>query len=457
MNLEFISKKNSIESGSGQYILYWMQNSFRVENNGALNYAISLANENHLPLIVFTVLNSETLRYDRHGKFLLEGMAEVEEKLSEFKIKYVVWNTDPIEGISSMSKTAFAVVADRGYLKESRNLIERAESVLPCSLRVVESNVVIPVESASLKEEYTAGTFRKKVSGRLSNYLKLYKKILPVKSSLDLNIAGISLSNRQGIADSLEKTPALKMNIRGGYSEAKKLLNSFIKNKLKDYDEKRSDPGLDYFSGLSPYLRYGNISPAEVAVKAMDSGIDHIAQFLDELIIRRELSINFVYYNSNYDSLKSLPDWAKKTLINHENYPRDYIYSKSEFENHKTHDRFWNAAQYELVQHGRIHNYMRMYWGKKIIEWTDSPDDAIRIMIYLNNKYALDGNDPNSYAGILWCFGKHDRAWGERPVFGKVRYMNDRGLTRKFKMDRYFRRIGFKGEDKQLTLGEAND
>ncbi len=439
----FVWKLSDHPERNGQYIIYWMQNSFRAENNKALNFSIEKANISSLPLIVFSTFNCRTINYDRHAVFLLESMRDVFRKLSAMGIKYVIWDIDPLTGIMNMSENASMVIADMGYLNEFKALIKNSSLKMNLPFYGVESNITVPVKSVSPKEEYSAATFRKKILQKIDPSMDYEKKIFPKIRSIDMNIKTVDINAAGPLLQHCNSTPELARKTAGGYDNALKLLRNFIDTKLENYDEMRNDPGPDFGSSLSPYLRYGNISPVEVSKKVKESGVKNISHFLDELIIRRELSINFVYYNNEYDKLSSLPKWARETLASHESYPREYLYTKSEFENYRTHDIYWNAAQFELINFGKIHNYMRMYWGKKIIEWTDSPDDAIDIMIYLNNKYALDGNDPNSYAGIQWCFGKHDRPWAERPIFGKVRYMNDRGLVRKFNMNTYFTRIGF--------------
>jgi deoxyribodipyrimidine photo-lyase len=193
---------------------------------------------------------------------------------------------------------------------------------------------------------------------------------------------------------------------------------------------------------MSPYLHFGQISPLEIALEVSNTNSPGSESYLEELIVRRELSMNFVFYNDNYDNIECLPNWAKETLELHAMDPRDYNYSFRELEKAATHDPFWNAAQYEMTKFGKMHGYMRMYWGKKILEWTDSPEEAYNICVTLNDKYELDGRDPNGYTGVAWCFGKHDRAWKEREIFGKVRYMNDKGLRRKFDIEEYVQRIG---------------
>jgi len=231
---------------------------------------------------------------------------------------------------------------------------------------------------------------------------------------------------------------------RGGSSEASKRLEIFVEDKLSGYADFRNDPSVDYQSMLSPYLHFGQISPIQIALKVLGAQAPASAKeaYLEELIVRRELAVNYVNYNSNYDCFEGLPEWAKRTLLSHKSDPREYLYSLNELENFETHDPYWNAAQNEMRITGKIHGYMRMYWGKKIIEWSENPELAFNTALYLNNKYELDGRDPNSFAGVAWCFGKHDRPWKERPVFGSVRYMNENGLRRKFDADKYVAKIG---------------
>jgi len=231
---------------------------------------------------------------------------------------------------------------------------------------------------------------------------------------------------------------------RGGASEARRLLRAFVARKLRRYADERSDPGTDLLSHLSPYLHFGQVSPLEVALEvARAAGAPRAAKdaFREELIVRRELSMNFCAMNDAYDSYDCLPAWARRTLAKHARDRRPYRYTPGQLERALTHDEHWNSAQREMVATGSMHSYMRMYWGKKIIEWMDDPRESFRVALHLNNKYAMDGRDPNSFAGVAWCFGKHDRPWGERPVFGQVRWMSADGLERKFDMDAYARRV----------------
>ena len=232
---------------------------------------------------------------------------------------------------------------------------------------------------------------------------------------------------------------------KGGTSRALVRLERFCNDSLEAYHSRRNDPAMDLQSNLSPYLHFGQISPraAALAVQAAP-GVPPQAKeaFLEELIVRRELAFNFVYFEADrYDTYRCLPEWAARTLSEHRGDKRPYLYTRKQLEHAHTHDPYWNAAMQEMRLTGKTHGYMRMYWGKKIIEWSKTPEHAYRTILYLNNRYFLDGRDANSYAGVAWCFGKHDRPWGERSVFGKVRYMTDSGLRRKFDMEGYLRRI----------------
>ncbi len=251
------------------------------------------------------------------------------------------------------------------------------------------------------------------------------------------------ISNTEKVLKELKIDCSVKISpfFSGGTNEAKKRLKHFINDKLDEYDSKRNDPIEDCQSNLSPYLHFGQISPLYIAMEILKTESRGKDSFLEELIIRRELSHNFVHYNPKYDCYEALPHWALRTLNFHAKDKREYVYALDQFETAQTHDPYWNAAQMEMVITGKMHNYMRMYWGKKILEWSENPKEAFKIALYLNNKYELDGRDPNGFAGVAWCLGKHDRAWNERPIFGKIRYMNAAGLERKFNPSAYVKKI----------------
>ena len=443
-------------SKSGTYILYWMQASARVEQNHALEYAVHLSNQRKLPLLVFFVITPEfpdaTLR---HYWFMIQGLQDVTHALEKRKIPFHLYRGNPPEVATELAAEADALVLDRGYLRIQREWPAQVRREVGCDLYQVESNVVVPVEVASEKEEYTAATLRPKINRHLHRFLKPIDPLPLTIDSSDLPGDLPSLDGKDGAGIvSLEalRTPEAVLKefpriaaepgpvswIHGGSEAARVMLKRFCEERLDNYEESRNDPAQDGQSNLSPYLHFGQISPIAVALEAQKSGGNGVGAFLEELIIRRELSMNFCRYNDAYDSYDALPEWARKSMSEHLSDKRPYTYDLATLEKGETDDPYWNAAQLEMVKSGNMHGYMRMYWGKKLLEWSGSPRDAFGTALYLNNKYELDGRDPNGFAGVAWCFGKHDRGWPERKVFGKVRYMNANGLRRKFKqIDQY--------------------
>ncbi|WP_422485824.1 deoxyribodipyrimidine photo-lyase [Gudongella sp. DL1XJH-153] len=428
------------------FIIYWMQSSQRVEYNHALQYAIRKANELEKPLLVyFGVTDSFPEANERHYRFMLEGLKEVRDDLRERNIGMLIEKVSPEKGALKISSNAALMVTDKGYLRIERTWRDYLASNAACPVVQVESNVMVPVETLSNKEEYSAATLRRKMNRLIDEFTATLTDDSIFISSLDIDLNLIEFD-----IDDLEKALG-EMDIdrsvkpveayMGGTRHANSHLEDFIEDKLHKYSQLKNEPGLDYSSNLSPYLHFGQISPLYIYRRFLHVDHENKEDFLEELIVRRELAINFVYYNDNYDTLDSLHIWAKTTLNEHMDDKREYIYSLQEFENAKTHDVYWNAAQKEMILTGKMHGYMRMYWGKKILQWSKTPDEAFKTALFLNNKYNLDGRDPNGFAGVAWCFGKHDRGWKERDVFGKVRYMNAKGLERKFDMNRYLEKV----------------
>jgi deoxyribodipyrimidine photo-lyase len=435
-----LNKKHPLK---GDYILYWMQASQRAEYNHALEFAIEQANQKKLPLIVYFGLTGKFPEAnERHYFFMLEGLKEVQQSLNSRGIGSVIERSSPEIGAVKFAKKASLVVCDRGYLKVQKHWRQYLAENIDCPLLQVESDVVVPVETASNKEEYSAATLRRKLLRILYEYLvPLQDETLKIDSSqLEFESIDISEINKAVSALNIDHTIKPVTSFHGGTREAKKRLEEFISKKLHRYDNLRNDPNEDGLSNLSPYLHFGQISPLYVALQLSRSSGPGTEAFLEELIVRRELSMNFVRYNQKYDSFTGLPEWAKRTMKEHERDPREYIYSLEELEQAQTHDQYWNAAQREMVVTGKMHGYMRMYWGKKILEWTANPEQAFSIALYLNNKYEIDGRDANGFTGVAWCLGKHDRPWGSRPIFGNVRYMNAAGLKRKFDAEKYARK-----------------
>ncbi|MFW6111546.1 MAG: deoxyribodipyrimidine photo-lyase [Candidatus Bipolaricaulota bacterium] len=441
---ERIKKLNGESEVKGEYILYWMQASQRAESNQALQLAISRANEQGLPVVIYFGLTDDFPEGNlRHYTFMIEGLRETKETLADRGMELLIGQGEPPEGVIKLAAEASLVVVDRGYLRIQRRWRREVAARIEVPLIQVEGDVVVPVEVTSEKEEYAARTIRPKINDKLEKFSKPSSDTVPDISSTDYDFSfeEIELDTILKELD-IDRTVKPVQFYTGGTTEAKRLLDEFITDKLDNYEEMSKDPTKDFLSHMSPYLHFGQISPIYVASRIMDTESPGVDEYLEQLVVRRELSMNFVYYNQSYDEFSSvLPDWAMETLMDHRNDSREYIYSRDEFESAETHDPYWNAAQKEMNLTGKTHGYMRMYWGKKILEWTPDPETGYEISLYLNNKYELDGRDPNGFTGVAWCYGKHDRAWKEREIFGKVRYMNASGLERKFDAEEYVEKI----------------
>lgn len=440
---ERIKRLNGMPECSGDYILYWMQASQRVLDNHALEYAIRMADTRNRPVAVYFGLTPSYPEANaRHFRFMAEGLAETAEELSRRRIRLVIRIEEPQKGVVKLAERAVCLVMDRGYLRHQRAWRAYAARRVPCPAFQVESDVLVPVEAVSDKENYSAGTLRPRHHRRWIPFLQPLEARAPRNSSLSMDLEGESAASADQIMSLLSVDQSVHASpfFRGGTSLALKKLDKFIHEKLDRYDRERNDPVMEGQSGLSPYLHFGQISPLTIALKVWDHPARGRDAFLDELIVRRELGINFVHYQPAYDSVNCLPDWARKTLEEHRTDPRP-IYSFKQFDEAETGDPYWNAAQKQMRLTGKMHGYMRMYWGKKILEWSPDTEKAYQWALMMNNKYELDGRDPNGYAGVAWCFGKHDRAWPARPVFGKVRSMNAGGLRRKFRADQYVGKV----------------
>lgn len=425
-------------------VLYWMQASQRARNNHALEHAVKKSNELGKPLLVFFGLTDSFPEANRrHYHFMLEGLKETGKELRERNIDFVTKKCHPPDGVKEIAEHACRAITDAGYIDVEKKWRKETAKKISCPLTQVETDVVVPVEQASEKQEYAARTIRPKIKEKMDEFLELPDKTELEKTSVDKEFDSLDLDSIEEILDELnvdDSVPEVK-EYRGGRSNAVKRLDKFIENKIEKYPDWSNDPTKNGLSGLSPYLHFGQISPVHVAKRVKQEGGEGSEEFLEELVIRRELAINFVHYSDDYKSLNCVPDWAKKTLKKHADDERKHVYTKKQFENAETHDPYWNAAQKQMKKTGKMHGYMRMYWGKKILEWSKSPEKGFRIAIELNNKYELDGRDPNSFAGVAWCFGKHDQGWKERPVYGKVRYMSSNGLERKFDAEEYVKKV----------------
>lgn len=424
----------------GKYILYWMQGAFRTDYNHSLEFAIYLSNQKRIPLLVLIILD---LTYPeanyRSFKFFCQGLKEIIQNLTSRKIG-VHLRLGKFEEIVPSYREAEVLIVDRAYLPSLRKKRKTIYQKLKSSIYEVDTNLVVPVHLASPKMERGAFSFRPKINKLVSKFLNDFREFSYKEANLGL-MKDFEIEDYEKILK--QRVVFLKpVDIEGGRQGAISVLKKFIKEKFWQYKKMRNDPTKEIESNLSAYLHFGHISPIEI-IKSLPKDSENFEAFFEQLVVRRELAHNFTFYAKTLKKFDIyLPAWAKNSLIKHLKDKREYLYSLSDFEKANTHDPYWNSAQKQLIATGKIHNYMRMYWGKKIIEWSKDFDTAYKVMVHLNNKYALDGRDPNSYAGILWCFGLHDRPFFEREIFGKVRYMSESGLKRKFEIEKYVTKWG---------------
>ena len=430
------------------YVLYWMQQSQRAAHNHALEYAVQQANQqDRMLLVAFGLTDDYPEANLRHYTFLLEGLKETQETLASRGIKLVARRGHPPEVALRLGRRASMIVCDRGYLRHQRAWREQVAQESNCRVVQVESDVIVPIEVVSDKAEYAARTIRPKIHRHLDTYLVGLRRVKVKHHSLGMKIQGIDPDNISNLLQKLDLDRSVRPVselFKGGTSQAEKRFGEFIRHRLKHYDQNSNQPQTDDVSHMSPYLHFGQISPLyltlhiERAPNTLKAAKD---AYLEELVVRRELAMNFVFYTSNYDAYGCIPAWAQKTLTDHKHDQREYLYSRRQLENADTHDPYWNASMLEMKHTGFMHNYMRMYWGKKILEWSSTPQNAFRTTLAINNKYFLDGRDPNSYTGVAWIYGVHDRAWSERPIFGKTRYMAASGLERKCDIGAYVKKV----------------
>lgn len=421
------------------FVMYWMQSAQRVEENPALEFAIQRANSLALPLVVCFVLTPDYPEANlRHYTFMIEGLFETLEELKKIGAQPLLRLGHPPREAAKLAKNAAEVVLDMGYLRHLRQWYLEFQSTVDAVIWQVEGEAVVPVELASTKAEYAARTIRPRIKKHLPEFL--YRLHASKVQNIDRVIASddsyLTSDVREFLRDlSIDQSvKPVGEHFRGGESSAKQLYKKFLDNWLSSYDIQRNQPQTDYTSTMSPYLHYGMISPVYLACEMLsrfESNDPNVESYLEELIIRRGLSQNFCLFDKSYDSFGCLPGWAQKTLGEHAQDNRPDLLAPKQLEAAESHDPYWNACQVEMVETGYMHNYMRMYWGKKILEWSATPQQAYETTLYLNNKYFLDGRDPVSFASVAWIYGVHDRAWQEREIYGKVRTMTAGGLERK--------------------------
>jgi deoxyribodipyrimidine photo-lyase len=469
---------NAAEANSaGCYVLYWMVANRRASWNYSLDRAIDWAEELGKPLLVFEALRPDyQWNCDRFHRFIVDGMQDNAEAFGDSPIHYYAYlqpDADAGRGaLNALASQACVVVSDDFPCFFLPRMFAAAQKQIPSRFELVDSNGIYPMRNtqrvfsravdfrrhlqktirpnlseAPAKDPWAKRTLR---PFRPADLPEGFAKRWPaVKDFAKINLANLPIDHAVKPVE----------QFTGGTGAARQRLGNFLKARLSAYDEARNEPAVAGTSELSPYLHFGHVSSHEVfarlmkaagwseenlAVKATGSNSGWwgapptVEAYLDQLITWRELGYNSCALTDNYDQFESLPNWAQKTLADHAKDKRPYLYSLEQFESAKTHDRLWNAAQRQLVYEGRIQNYLRMLWGKKVLEWTRTPQEALEILIELNNKYALDGRNPNSYSGIFWVLGRYDRAWGpERPIFGKIRFMSSDNTARKIDVRSY--------------------
>ncbi len=434
-----ILKQGSIGRGP---VIYWMSRDQRVNDNWAFLFARGLAMDQKVSLgVVFCLAPSFLNATQRQYGFMLKGLREVENRLAELNIPFFLLIGPPGQQLSTFltKHETGSLVTDFDPLRIKRKWKQEVAALVNSTIYEVDARNIVPCWEASSKKEYAAYTLRPKIHRLLPEYMEEFPLVQrhPFTWSKKVRRSNWDQAERSLRID--RSVPEIDWLLPGEKAAAA-TLEHFLTTKLKRYGSRRNDPTINAVSHLSPYLHFGQISAQRVAleVQKKKSNKESRDAFMEELTVRRELSDNFCFYNPDYDRFAGFPEWAQKTLNEHRGDRREYIYSLEHFEGGKTHDELWNAAQLEMVNTGKMHGYMRMYWAKKILEWTPSPEDALEIATLLNDKYELDGRDTNGYVGIAWSIGGvHDRAWQERPIFGKIRYMSYGGCKAKFKVKTY--------------------
>ncbi len=431
----------------GRAVVYWMQRAQRADDNPALDIAIAAANELRLPMVVLFVLDPHFPGANlRHFQFMLEGLVELPDALSARGAGFVLRVGQPPTEVARfcVDVRAALLVGDENPLREPERWRRELADALPIPFRTVDADVVVPTTLLG-KEQWSAGTMRPRVVRHLDLCLRPSarpKARIPWRAPRGLAqvTPHVRLLDELPIDRAVPPAPGWRGGRRAGVGR----LGQFVRKRLAGYSASRNRPEEDGTSGLSPYLHFGQLGPREVALaaRAADAPLEDRQAFIEELVIRRELAVNFVRYNAAYDRVESAARWARETLDRHRVDPREWVYTERQLEQAETHDPLWNAAQRQMAASGWMHGYVRMYWAKKILEWSESPEAAMAAAIALNDRYQLDGRDPNGYAGIAWAVaGKHDRAWGpERPVYGTVRYMSLASTSRKFDSRTYIAR-----------------
>jgi deoxyribodipyrimidine photo-lyase len=473
---------------SGRYVLYWMTAARRTRYNNSLQRAVDWSVRLNKPLVVIEALSIDyPWASVRHHQFIIDGMADQHQSFLESGAAYYGYVERESRGgrglVLELSQDACVVVTDDFPCFFLPKIVSYVAQQVTCHMESVDANGVLPMNAAG-KSFTSAYQFRRYMQRHVVEALSMPGEVAPLSrlAHRGLSVSHIERLKSAGVkseilkrwqptpfgggpADAVElagarlNTSVAALSVVGGARAGAQLADVFINRRLNRYTERRNRPEETGTSGLSPYLHFGHVASIEVVIEMLDrhgfepksaqrnfkgqrAGFwllpEPVEAFLDQIITWRELGYGFCNYTANYDAYETLPGWALKTMEEHRQDPRPYVYDHEAFDMAQTHDPLWNAAQNQLRRDGRIHNYLRMLWGKKILHWSESPEHALRTMIELNNRYALDGRNPNSYSGIFWTLGRFDRAWGpERPVFGKVRYMTSQSTARKFSVGNY--------------------
>jgi deoxyribodipyrimidine photo-lyase len=430
----------------GRCVVYWMQRAQRAVDNPALDVAVRLGNELRLPVVTFFGLNPFIERANaRHYRFLVDGLPDIAAGLRRRRVGFVL-RRYPHHRLLPFADDVRAaiVVGDENPLRQTERWREQVADELRVPLWTVDADVVIPVKLQH-KEHYAARTIRPRLLEHLDEFLRTPQDpVATVRWRAPRGVPSLVPSARLLERLPIDRSVNGVATMRGGTSEARRRLRAFVRTHLDRYERDRNHPELPGTSRLSPYLHFGHIGPREVGATVRDSGgaPDAIEAFLEQLIVRRELAVNFVTFNDQYDRLAGCERWARHTLAAHRRDRRTHLYSEARLDAGDTHDPLWNAAQRQMVTAGWMHGYVRMYWAKKILEWTASAEEAFDIAVRFNDRYLLDGRDPNGYANIAWAIGgKHDRPWPPRPVYGTVRSMSYASTVRKFDAGRYITQV----------------
>ncbi len=434
--------------GSGP-VVYWLSREQRHADNWALLHAQDLALERKAPLVcVFCLVRGFLAAGARHYDFMLRGLEELAGALDGRNIPLAILQGEPDETLPPLLQRldAALLVTDFDPLRRKQQWVAAVCAAVPLPVLEVDGHNVVPCRVVSQKREVGARTLRPKLGRLLPEFLEPFPELRPHPHSLEAELrAALPRPGRAALWTWLAPSGPEPVNwLQPGEAAAQRALDQCLSLRLPRYATQRADPNAEAVSRLSPYFHFGQLAPQRAALAAsaaLGPQDPNVQAFLEELIVRRELSDNFCLHTPDYDSLEGAPDWGRKTLEQHRNDPRPYCYTLEQFAMAKTHSPLWNAAQQELLQSGYMHGYLRMYWAKKILEWSESPEEAVRIAVTLNDRLQLDGRDPNGYVGVLWSVaGLHDRAWQRRPVYGMIRYMNANGCRRKFDVGAYVAR-----------------